>query len=1125
MDIITNQFIPKQFPSFYNTQGPNFIAFIKAYYEWMESQGNPLYYSRNFLTFQDIDTTLPQFIQYFQDEFMNNLPTTMTTNPRLLLKHILDLYRSKGTKRGYELLFRILFNEDIRIYIPNEFIFKPSDNTWVKNSYIEVTSSPYLPLLVGQSIQSSSSEASALVEDFNVLNINNKIVNVLTLSNVEGNFRFGSFLSSKDVPQLTVNSSINTIIENFPVANYFNWTQSLPITFMANGFGPYRGSETRQFAWSNGSLYAAIGDWTDPAPNNPSNPGSQILRLDSPTSSWVTEINLGTTLETSGQVDFIAVGALFATEITTDNLGNPISPVEVMIASLWNNANTAGLYVFQRIGGIGASWSQVAVVNTVNCPVGTAAQIRSFTKYKDSNTGVDTIFGGTSPFGIFNATYNPATANLIWSASAEVGSNNVVNNNKDRVMSFANSSNGLFATTYNAIITRLDGPSPSWTKIYSNTTPLSNNSSGFRALTLVPTPNNDGNMFLFSVENKPCEIFSMSPNPPYTVTTEINVSNYLSEQLGTPVGYGIAGYNDMVPYYAANGSVDYYIGLSAAAPSSPIAFGETYPSAMFLIRHQDTTYELRTVSDPAISPSPPLVAVRSMIVSQFPTDPPGTWYAGGFDAGYGRTSSFNSNWIYKGISNPVQANAQFIIPTIPMVIGSLSAISIIEGGQNFNVGDIVDVSGAGSSALATVSSVTNEDGKVTFLLENGGFGFSLGAVVSVTGGGGSGATFSIGSITNQQSYSVDTDVINLYFSTIMDVPNFTMNISNVNGTFVNGEVVIATANAVALDFAYVSGNSLVNTEILSNTSLGISGLEIIYIDNPNYVNLTGPQASLINANLVTGAILIGATSGHSIIINSVLPLAQYNTNATIISVNTTVMTVNNANGNFLQTSNLVGQTSGANAFINSIIRNTNWAFPVPSNTNLDSKISSAFTYQTIIGGTISSLTSENPGISYATNPTVSIVEPSIAQMQLPDGLGGFLGQDANVIASASISTGIITSLEIIDSGYGFLPGEILTISSNNPVIATGTSIVDGVGVSQGYWLNSKSFLDADQNLQDSFYYQKFSYEILAPRMLDTYQQFVMNLVHPVQMALFGRFYFIDEQQANSALISSSMVQT
>ena len=35
--------IEGQFDPYFKDKGPDFIEFIKAYYEWMESSGNPVY--------------------------------------------------------------------------------------------------------------------------------------------------------------------------------------------------------------------------------------------------------------------------------------------------------------------------------------------------------------------------------------------------------------------------------------------------------------------------------------------------------------------------------------------------------------------------------------------------------------------------------------------------------------------------------------------------------------------------------------------------------------------------------------------------------------------------------------------------------------------------------------------------------------------------------------------------------------------------------------------------------------------------------------------------------------------------------------------------------------------------
>jgi hypothetical protein len=57
-------------------------------------------------------------------------------------------------------------------------------------------------------------------------------------------------------------------------------------------------------------------------------------------------------------------------------------------------------------------------------------------------------------------------------------------------------------------------------------------------------------------------------------------------------------------------------------------------------------YSSVEIVDPGITPKPALVATRTLILSPFPSDPPGTLYAGGFDAGNIRPH--NSAWLYRG---------------------------------------------------------------------------------------------------------------------------------------------------------------------------------------------------------------------------------------------------------------------------------------------------------------------------------------------------------------------------------------------------------------------------------------------------------------------------------------------
>ena len=62
-------FIASQFPSIYKEEGPLFIAFVKAYFEWLESENQVIYDSRRLLEYRDIDKTVDVFINNFKKKY------------------------------------------------------------------------------------------------------------------------------------------------------------------------------------------------------------------------------------------------------------------------------------------------------------------------------------------------------------------------------------------------------------------------------------------------------------------------------------------------------------------------------------------------------------------------------------------------------------------------------------------------------------------------------------------------------------------------------------------------------------------------------------------------------------------------------------------------------------------------------------------------------------------------------------------------------------------------------------------------------------------------------------------------------------------------------------------------
>jgi hypothetical protein len=209
-------FIEAQFPSFYQDEGPNFILFVKAYYEWMEEQGNPINEARNLFDYRDIDNTVESFLAHFQKKYLYGIPFNVIINKRFLLKHILDVYRSKGSINCYKLLFRLIYNEDIEVYLPGRDILRASDGTWINPRYLEVTTTSNLADLVGATIVGLSSKVQATVESFISEPINQNIISTLFISNIKP--QGGSFIEGEKIIDITYLNSANlaSIITNSP---------------------------------------------------------------------------------------------------------------------------------------------------------------------------------------------------------------------------------------------------------------------------------------------------------------------------------------------------------------------------------------------------------------------------------------------------------------------------------------------------------------------------------------------------------------------------------------------------------------------------------------------------------------------------------------------------------------------------------------------------------------------------------------------------------------------------------------------------------------------------------------------------------------------------------------------
>ena len=119
--------IERQFPAIYREEGALFVLFVKAYYEYLEQSDKPLYISRKLFEYNDVDQSVDTFLDHFRKQFLIGFPKSLDQGIPFTIKHIMDLYRSKGTPRGVELFLKLVYGVESSLYVPGENLFTTSD--------------------------------------------------------------------------------------------------------------------------------------------------------------------------------------------------------------------------------------------------------------------------------------------------------------------------------------------------------------------------------------------------------------------------------------------------------------------------------------------------------------------------------------------------------------------------------------------------------------------------------------------------------------------------------------------------------------------------------------------------------------------------------------------------------------------------------------------------------------------------------------------------------------------------------------------------------------------------------------------------------------------------------------
>lgn len=214
--------VSTQLPEHITSEYPTFKLFLEKYYEFIEQDQGAQELLQNARSYSDIDRTIDSFVNYFLDLYAKGIPKTILADKATFIKYASDLYKHKGTEDAFRILFRILFNEEIDFFYPNQVILKPSDGKWNKDYVLRtsaITGSPFD--LSGTKITGNISNTTAIVESVLSFASGEDTIYEIYLNpdSISGSFLAGENILGRKLTNISTLASSIIIANIYPIVS------------------------------------------------------------------------------------------------------------------------------------------------------------------------------------------------------------------------------------------------------------------------------------------------------------------------------------------------------------------------------------------------------------------------------------------------------------------------------------------------------------------------------------------------------------------------------------------------------------------------------------------------------------------------------------------------------------------------------------------------------------------------------------------------------------------------------------------------------------------------------------------------------------------------------------------
>ena len=119
----------------------------------------------------------------------------------------------------------------------------------------------------------------------------------------------------------------------------------------------------------------------------------------------------------------------------------------------------------------------------------------------------------------------------------------------------------------------------------------------------------------------------------------------------------------------------------------------------------------------------------------------------------------------------------------------------------------------------------------------------------------------------------------------------------------------------------------------------------------------------------------------------------------------------------------------------------------------------------------------------------------------------------------------MTEIRLVSAGIGYQDEDPITFNGvTNPTNINATINLGLQGTREGGWSGTTGLLDPVNRIQDSYFYQEYSYNVKSKRALNKYKDIVKKVIHVSGVALFGTVESTDLNDQTAVVSAAGLEQ-